>query len=547
MRDQPSGVAGVRLPARRRSALWVLGLSAALAASAVGSAPGRVLADSEEYVVQLSGTEVVPGPGSSGTASGGLSIGGWGGQCGLEEDYITWQLGVSGLDTVARLSIHRGAFGQSGPEVVNLPLTTDPVGELSGSATGLASPATFQAIEGNLGGYYLEIDTSSYPGGAVRGQLDGLVGAPPAPSISSVSPATGGVGTTVTITGDGLWAATSVSFGGTQATFDRGGQGIYAGGNSTIYASVPAGATTGAITVVGPGGSASSPSSFSVARKASAPAVTSLSQTSGTAWQDFVTITGSNLAGASSVTFGGVTMTSCWVARGPGQLLMGVPLASSTGKITVSNAGGSGTSKQTFTVLHQGNGVNLAVPFITQYSGQPTQNSDCGPASVAMVMQYLGLRPWVMTDGQFITYVRSLTGNTSGGDTNFPQLEQAIRAFGPAAIEVPATLSPAPTAQVEDINFALGGGAAVIALVHGETLGRFTNPPYGDHWVVVRGFSSDGSTVYLNDSDYRTGKLPKKWINGGADIAISVSTFAAALQAAQVNQGGGPYAIIVQL
>ena len=77
------------------------------------------------------------------------------------------------------------------------------------------------------------------------------------PCISGVSPASGGVGTAVTITGVNLSGATSVKFHGTSAVI----------GTDTakkITTTVPAGATTGTVTVTTGGGTATSSVVFTV-------------------------------------------------------------------------------------------------------------------------------------------------------------------------------------------------------------------------------------------------------------------------------------------
>ncbi len=78
------------------------------------------------------------------------------------------------------------------------------------------------------------------------------------PQILSFSPASGPVGTVVTITGVSLTQTTAVSFGGTTATA------FTVNSDTQITATVPAGATIGAIDVRTPGGSAGSPASFTV-------------------------------------------------------------------------------------------------------------------------------------------------------------------------------------------------------------------------------------------------------------------------------------------
>jgi streptogramin lyase len=82
---------------------------------------------------------------------------------------------------------------------------------------------------------------------------------PPAPTISSIAPLAGQVGTSVTIVGSSLIGTTSVTFNGvTQPSFTVDGIG------SVIMAAVPPGASTGPIRVTTPYGTATSPSSFAV-------------------------------------------------------------------------------------------------------------------------------------------------------------------------------------------------------------------------------------------------------------------------------------------
>lgn len=80
---------------------------------------------------------------------------------------------------------------------------------------------------------------------------------PQPPTIASVAPASGPVGTLVTITGTNLAATTGVTFGGTQAGFTVTSA-------SEVSATVPVGAFTGAISVTTLGGTATSSSPFTV-------------------------------------------------------------------------------------------------------------------------------------------------------------------------------------------------------------------------------------------------------------------------------------------
>jgi hypothetical protein len=157
------------------------------------------------------------------------------------------------------------------------------------------------------------------------------------PSISSFSPVSGNVGTTVTIHGTNFTGVTSVKFNGTSASFTFV--------NSTkVTAVVPSGATTGKITLTTPAGTATSSGTFTV----TGPKITGFNPTSGNVGTT-VTINGTNLTGASSVKFNGTAATFTLVNNG--QISAVVPNGATTGKITVTTPAGTATSAGTFTVL----------------------------------------------------------------------------------------------------------------------------------------------------------------------------------------------------
>jgi hypothetical protein len=155
----------------------------------------------------------------------------------------------------------------------------------------------------------------------------------PAPTISTVSPTSGptGGGTTVTITGNNLSGATSVSFGGTAGS-------ITADNSTVITVTTPAGSGTVKITVTTPGGSVGAGQFTYVVP---APTVTryapsSLNGCGGTT----VDIFGSNLSGAS-VSFGGTAGT---VTSDSGtEIVVTAPSGSGTVTGTVTTPGGTAT------------------------------------------------------------------------------------------------------------------------------------------------------------------------------------------------------------
>src|SRR6185295_9132000 len=87
----------------------------------------------------------------------------------------------------------------------------------------------------------------------LRAKVDGA----PAPSVTGFSPTSGSTGTAVVLTGAGFSSASAVSFNGTNASFT-------VNSSTQITATVPTGATSGTISVIAPGGLATSGSSFTV-------------------------------------------------------------------------------------------------------------------------------------------------------------------------------------------------------------------------------------------------------------------------------------------
>jgi hypothetical protein len=81
---------------------------------------------------------------------------------------ICWRFAhLHGFNAATYSHIHRGAPGIAGPIVVAL--STGP--ELRHRGCVRSTAATFKAIERDPSGYYVNIHSTHYPGGAVRAQL----------------------------------------------------------------------------------------------------------------------------------------------------------------------------------------------------------------------------------------------------------------------------------------------------------------------------------------------------------------------------------------
>jgi Domain of unknown function (DUF5666)/IPT/TIG domain len=157
-------------------------------------------------------------------------------------------------------------------------------------------------------------------------------------TITSHSPASGLVGSTVTLTGTGFTGTTAVRFNGTPATYT-------VLSDTSILATVPVGATTGTLTVTNSLGTVTSPLSFTVL---AIPTISSFTPTSAAVGAT-VTLTGTGFTGVTSVNFSGTP--AAFAVLSNTSIAAVVPSGATTGTITVTNPTGSGTSSGTFTVL----------------------------------------------------------------------------------------------------------------------------------------------------------------------------------------------------
>jgi large repetitive protein len=217
--------------------------------------------------------------------------------------------------------------------------------------------ATSVTFNGSAAAFVVDSDTeihATVPSGATSGAISvttyagsGTTSAPftvtkPAPTISSFSPSSGPVGTSVDILGLDFTGATSVTFNGASATFT-------VDSDSELHASVPSGATSGSISVTTPAGSATTSAQFTVTPASSAPTITSFSPTRGPAGTT-VTIGGSNFADVTSVRLGGVL--AAFAVNSPTTITAVVPgVPAGRYQWSVTNPAGTATSTGTFKVL----------------------------------------------------------------------------------------------------------------------------------------------------------------------------------------------------
>lgn len=178
---------------------------------------------------------------------------------------------------------------------------------------------------------------------------------------------------------------------------------------------------------------------------------------------------------------------------------------------------------------------DLPLHYIHQYQGNASDDVDCGPASIAMVLTGYGMRPAGLSDAAFVASVRRATGEPASIGTVYDDLKRVFDQYGLNYDLVASSMPGEPAAEAQAMRDAVAGGNLVIAEVHGVVLGR--SPDYGDHWLVVVGF--DGDTVHVLDPDDQRPRWDG-WIRGG-NITLPLGLFEQAMLKAQP----GPYGIVI--
>jgi CHRD domain len=143
----------------------VLFLAAALGMVALLALGAPALGEGRPFATTLTGAAEVPGPGdpdASGTAFITLNQG---------QGEVCFDLSWAGIDgTVTAAHIHVGAATVAGPVVVPL-FAGAFAGTDSASGCVSASEELIKAIRQDPASYYVNIHSTVFPAGAVRGQL----------------------------------------------------------------------------------------------------------------------------------------------------------------------------------------------------------------------------------------------------------------------------------------------------------------------------------------------------------------------------------------
>jgi RHS repeat-associated protein len=327
--------------------------------------------------------------------------------------------------------------------------------------------------------------TVTFNGGSAASQVTVT---PPPPTITSFTPTSGTVGTTVTITGTNFVNIQTVAFNGVAAVFTINNV-------TTITAVVPSGATTGPIAVTTPASMATSATNFTALVP---PTITRFMPTSGPVGTT-VTITGQNfdpVAANNQVKFNGkpAIITS---ATGT-SIITTVPQGATTGPITVTTSLNTATGPQPFTVELSQNFTLSAAPALTAVL-QGGQGSYA--LSVTAVGSFTGLVPL------------GVTGVPAGVTATFssPALTAGQTAYltvtaGTAVPAGPVTFNLTGTTQLETgtstqtipltLNVVASGGQTA---VQGQFLNAATGAPIPGVQITLAGIQAltDAAGTFL--------------------------------------------------
>ena len=289
------------------------------------------------------------------------------------------------------------------------------------------------------------------------------------PNVTALSPYTGGVGTTVTITGTDFGSSqgsSTVSFNGVNATS------ITSWGSTSIVAVVPNGVPGGAGPVVVTVGS--SPSNATVLFTAFDPLITEASPPAAPPF-GLVTVNGSGfgaIQNSSTITFNGIAApVQSW---SDSSISTQVPASASTGPIVVT-AGGYASPGFSFSVIEA-----LSITGINPTSGN---------VGTAVVISGAGFGP--SQSDSVVTFDSVPATVTAWGDTQITAVVPSGAATGPVTVAVAGTTAVGPSFEVSS------SATLTDSLGHPSTYGSIVA---GGKWYVNAAAGSGCSSCTMRGS-----------------------------------------------
>jgi hypothetical protein len=319
---------------------------------------------------------------------------------------------------------------------------------------------------------------------------------PPNPTVTSVSPSGGPIagGTSVTVTGTNFTGATAVNFGATPGTAVV----VNGGGTSLTVTSPAAPAGTVNVTVVTPAGTSTTSAADNFTFFA-VPTVTAVTPNTGTtSGGSSVTVTGTNLTGATAVKFGTASGTNV-VVNGAG-----------TSLAVTSPAGTAGTADVTVTTPGGTSATSAADHFTYQNSGYWMVGNDGGIFSFGGA-PYEGSLPGL---GIHVTNVVGMVPTASGKGYWMVGNDGGVFAFGDAGF----------VGSLPGINVHVANIVGVVPTADGK-----------GYWMV----GNDGGVFAFGDAGF-VGSLPG--INVHVSNIVAVVPTASGKGYWMIGSDGGVFA-----
>jgi hypothetical protein len=311
------------------------------------------------------------------------------------------------------------------------------------------------------------------------------------PKLSSFLPASAAAGAAVTVAGSGFIDVSAVKVNGAAAGFT-------VDSDHQITATVPAAATSGKLSVVTAGGTATSATSLLVV-----PTITGFSPGSAAAGGTVV-VDGTGFGTVTSVKVNGVAAS--FTRLSALQVRLTVPAAASTGTISVTTAGGTATSAATLAVLPRVTGFTpsaAAVGATVTISGNAFGGASsvlfdgviAVPATVTATKVTVVVPPAAST-GKLTVVTGAGSGQSTATFKVLPKLTSFSPASGPAGASVTIAGSGFTDVTAVKLNGVAAAGYTVDS-AHQITATVPASATSGKLSVVTAGGTATSATNFL--------------------------------------------------
>ena len=221
------------------------------------------------------------------------------------------------------------------------------------------------------------------------------------PTLTNLSPASGPVGRSVTLTGTGFTAGSTVSFNGTAATA------VTYTSATSLTATVPTGATSGNVTVTTAGGT-SNGVAFTVA---AAPVIISFSPKTANPRAFIQVVATGYVVGQSSFAINGVGAYVPSYDLSRNTFTLQVPATATTGLITLTTPNGTASSSENLVITYPDLVVSDGTVTNPSLIEEGTYNSiTITSTGVAALFGDVVVKSFVLVSGTLSTSCQSMTG-----------------------------------------------------------------------------------------------------------------------------------------